>query len=537
MKNHMPLWIGLTLLISSCVGSAGPVVVVDTTFTVETAVSSVVTTSISTASEEPEVSTTTPPVPEEVPRFVPGPCVGDGLAGLAASVSYRIECGSVIALEDRDDPNGSTVSLPVAIARTSHEVPKPDPVIYLAGGGGHAHLDYAHYLIESVGDAVLVDRDFIQYNQRGAPDTDPEFSCPGYTEFLFTLASEPELDSLWTAEHRDYLAECEAALIEAGVDVTQYNSATNAADAADVALALGYEQANYYGTSYGTRLGLDLIRDYPDAVRSIILDSVYPPEVGYYTEYARSLQRAFTAVFDGCSSDLDCATMFPNLEADFYKSVDRLNADPQTVNSPFGPVSVDGGVFMDAMSVYLYSPEWIVRAPKAMDDVAQGHLGSVEKVVVGAITAPDLNWSMFYAMQCREEVPFEDWDVAVSLGADLPDQVVAHYTEGFARFHFEMCEGSASGTAAVAESEAVQSDVPALVLAGGFDPATPPYWSENAATSLGNAFFVEFPTLGHGIMRSNSCGLSIGLAFLDDPTNDPDTTCVALLPPVAFDID
>jgi len=191
---------------------------------------------------------------------------------------------------------------------------------------------------------------------------------------------------------------------------------------------------------------------------------------------------------------------------------------------------------MDAMAIYLYSPDWIGRSPGAMDSAAQGDLAPVRAVVVGAITAPDLNWSMFYAMQCREEVPFETFDDALDLSADLPTQIVDHYTHGFARFHFEMCEGSRSGTADSVESEAVKSDVPALVLAGRYDPATPPYWSEGAAEALTNATYVEFPTLGHGVMRSNACGLAIGLAFIDDPTIDLDVSCVETLPPITFDL-
>ena len=335
----------------------------------------------------------------------------------------------------------------------------------------------------------------------------------------------------------NYLAACEASLTESGVDLTQYNSATNAADARDVRIALGYDEANYYGTSYGTRLGLDLIRDYPEGVRSIILDSVYPPEVGYYSEYATTMHRAFAAVFEGCAKDSSCSARYPDLESDFYATVDRLNAEPQLVDSPFGPVSADGGVFMDAMAIYLYSPEWIPRAPQAMDAVAHGDLRPLRDVVVGAVTAPDINWTMFYAMQCREELPFEDFGQAVALGESLPAQITEHYTDGFTRFHFEMCEKSTSGIATATESVAVESPVPALVLAGGYDPATPPYWSEAAATSLGNAVYVECPTMGHGIMRSNRCGLQIGLAFLDEPAADLDTSCVDDLPAVRFAVD
>jgi pimeloyl-ACP methyl ester carboxylesterase len=542
MRNLLFSGSAIVLLLGACTATTEPDATEATSLVVQTPAvpdPSVDTSLVVETSTVPEPPSSTSAVVEqpEFPRFESGECVGDGVQALERSDSYDIECGYVIVLEDRDDEDGSTVSLPVAVARTPNPSPEPDPVIYLAGGGGHAHLDYADYFIDAVGDAILVDRDFIQYNQRGARDTLPELLCPGYTNFLFDLAADPEPGSLWTDEHKAYLADCEAALTGSGVDLTQYNSATNAADARDIRLALGYDEANYYGTSYGTRLGLDLIRDYPEGVRSIILDSVYPPEVDYYTEYASTMHRAFTAVFEGCASDSSCSARYPNLESDFYATVDRLDTEPHMADSQFGPVSVDGGVFMDAMAIYLYSPEWIPRSPQAMDRVAKGDLRPVEDVVVGAVTAPDINWSMFYAMQCREEIPFEDFEEAVALGESLPTQIAEHYTDGFVRFHFEMCERSTSGTARTIESEAVESTVPALVFAGEYDPATPPHWSEATAGSLGNASYVEFPTMGHGIMRSNRCGLRIGLAFIDDPTSDPDVSCVDDLPPVRFALD
>ncbi len=482
-------------------------------------------------------TTTTEAAALVVPRFEPDDCASPELIELSVSDTHDIECGFVVIAENRGVLDGPTVRLPVAIALTRNPDPEPDPVIYMAGGGGHNHLNYAHYLLASVGDAVLENRDFIQYNQRGAPGTDPTLECPGYTEFLFSLAARPEIDSLWTTEHDDYLVGCREALVEQGIDLSQYNSATNATDARDVRIALGYEEANYYGTSYGTRMGLALMRDHPEGVRSVVLDSVYPPEVGYYSEYANSLDRALGEVFDACAADPECAAAYPTLEAEFFAAVDRLNEEPQMVSSAFGPVSVDGGVFMDAMALYLYSPESIPLAPAAMASAAAGDFQPVERVVVGAVTSPDISWNMFYAMECREEVPFETYEDAVSGAAGLPSSIVSHYVEGFSRFHFEMCTRSLSGTADPIEAQAVSSEVPALVLAGRFDPATPPAWSEGAAASLGNATYVEFPTLGHGVMRSDPCGLQIGLAFINDPTTTPDTTCTQALDPISFNTD
>lgn len=111
---------------------------------------------------------------------------------------------------------------------------------------------------------------------------------------------------------------------------------------------------------------------------------------------------------------------------------------------------------------------------------------------------------------------------------------VPHYVDGWARFHFTMCEAWGLEAADRIESVAVTSDVPALVLAGGYDPVTPPAWSESTANALEHSFFYEFPHVGHGVMRSTECGLSMGLQFLDDPDSEPDTTCIAEMPPPQF---
>ena len=84
------------------------------------------------------------------------------------------------------------------------------------------------------------------------------------------------------------------------------------------------------------------------------------------------------------------------------------------------------------------------------------------------------------------------------------------------------------------ESRAVMSAIPTLVLAGSYDPVTPPAWGKSTAAALENAYYYEFPHVGHGIMRSTACGLSIGLQFLDDPDSEPDTSCVATMPPPDF---
>ena len=69
--------------------------------------------------------------------------------------------------------------------------------------------------------------------------------------------------------------------------------------------ALGYDQFNYYGLSYGTELGQHVMKaaaDHPNVLRSVILDSVVPPNVNFLSEIAASEDRVFGEVFAACAA-------------------------------------------------------------------------------------------------------------------------------------------------------------------------------------------------------------------------------------------
>jgi hypothetical protein len=65
------------------------------------------------------------------------------------------------------------------------------------------------------------------------------------------------------------------------------------------------------------------------------------------------------------------------------------------------------------------------------------------------------------------------------------------------------------------------------VLAGEYDPITPPAWSQLVTADLSNSSYVEFPGLGHGVSIAGECPATIMLDFLEEPTGAPDTACIA----------
>lgn len=448
---------------------------------------------------------------------------------------YTPVCGTLIVPENRAAPDGPLVRLPVMIFKSTSEAPRPDPVIYLTGGGGVNQLEAEQLTwYQSVVADVLKTRDFIFYNQRGATLTEPALACPGYEELVRELAGQAMSWQARYAEQVTFWLACQDDLLARGIDLTMYTSAANAADADDLRVALGYEQANYYGTSYGTRLGLTLIRDYPEGVRSIILDSVYPPQINYYSEYAGNAVRAFDAVFAGCHADEGCNRRHPHLETTFYQVVDALNREPETFTFTWGDVIVDGSGFMEAVYLLLYNAETIPDIPVLIDNTHAADLGFLRSMAPALAYVPDINLAAFYSIQCYEETPFDTYAHTQAKAAGLPAPVVDFYTGAFAKFHFDLCASWRVAPANAIEQAPVTTDVPALVLAGQFDPITPPAWGRSTAEALPASFFYEFPGLGHGVMRADACGRAVGLQFIDNPLTEPDTSCIQTLPAPAF---
>ena len=62
-----------------------------------------------------------------------------------ADDSQKMECGYLIVPEDRAHSTSRMVKLPVVIFKSTSSDPAPDPLIYLAGGGGGNILKYANY--------------------------------------------------------------------------------------------------------------------------------------------------------------------------------------------------------------------------------------------------------------------------------------------------------------------------------------------------------------------------------------------------------
>ena len=430
--------------------------------------------------------------------------------------------------ENRAIPNSPLIQLHVAVFLSTAEGPDHDPVMHLAGGPGSSSLDVAGYLFGQGLDAVLERRDFIFFDQRGTGHSLPRLDCPernALTPMILsgTLSGEQESQVIVDAFHR-----CRDRLTAQGIDLSAYNSAASAADVNDLRLALGYNQLNLYGDSYGTRLALTVMRDFPGAVRSVVLDSTYPLEVNLYTTLAPNAERAFDVLFDDCATDLTCNTAYPNLRTVFYNLVAQLNTNPVTVSLSVGgvnyPVLLTGDLLIDVLFVGLYNPVVTTGMPKLIYQIQNGEY-SILRNRLSLYFDTSSALGMGTSVQCAEEVPFNSGEDAYTAAQGVQPDIAAFFPQSV-QYLFTLCQDWTGVPPNPRENQPVISNIPTLILAGEFDPITPPAWGQMTASHLPNSYYYEFPGNGHWVTRSSRCALSIMLTFLDNPLNPPDASCL-----------
>jgi pimeloyl-ACP methyl ester carboxylesterase len=186
--------------------------------------------------------------------------------------------------ENRNNPNSRTLKLVYKVLKAKETDSTKAPIVYLQGGPGAATLIMEEFWANH---PLRTDRDIVLMDQRGTGES--EANCIKSKKALFTVMRQDyDIEEDYEAT-KILLAECKKTIQKEGVDLEGYNSRENAADFEDLRKALGCKKWNLFGASYGSRLGLTIMRDFPESVRSAILLGVFPPESNLFGDRVRSV--------------------------------------------------------------------------------------------------------------------------------------------------------------------------------------------------------------------------------------------------------
>jgi pimeloyl-ACP methyl ester carboxylesterase len=416
-------------------------------------------------------------------------CILDACAYAQALQSCTIEgrrgrCGEVVVPEDRATPNGRRLALRVVRLEKTGNGPAGDPVFVLAGGPGQAATSLAPWAARTFG-PILERHDLVFFDQRGTAG-DHRLDCP-LAPRTFFVPVDP--------------ARC-AARLSRSAAIRRYGTADFVEDIDAARQALGYDRIVLYGMSYGTRAAYAYARRYPTRVSAAVLVAPAPVSVPLFDSFDEDSRRSFDAIVADCLTDSQCGKAFPTLRRDAERLHETI-VDPNLV-----------------LGIRFLQYGGAAALPRLMAEAAAGNTTPLETAAEQfrqRLTA-EIAIGAHLTIMCGEDLPFGN----TSRPTTLREQFAA------------ACRDWPAAPVPDDFHEAERLSVPALVIAGEWDPITPPRLAAVAAEQFTPSHVVIVPKGGHTLEGYGKCIASIVDGFLTRGVTD--RACLSAVRRPAYEI-
>ena len=295
-----------------------------------------------------------------------------------------LRTGWLVVPENRRDPKPHPIRLPFILEKSRNPSAPKDPILFTAGGPGGSTLWAAKRRARQ---PLLDDRDLVLFEQRGTHWAKPSLEAPEVDAALRSGWGARPGNRPDPAVMRQALSAARARFESQGVDLAGYTTEESAADIADLRRLLGLSELNLYGVSYSTKLMLTVLRDHPEGIRSVVLDSLLTPESNWDEEAPANILEVLDRTLAAGVQDAKLERACADLKARFLKLAARANRRPLTlkIKSPQdgSPLTVrlDGAGLMSAVYAGLETAGSIRPTLAAMDAACKGDAQALAPMV------------------------------------------------------------------------------------------------------------------------------------------------------------
>lgn len=436
-------------------------------------------------------------------------------------IKAQVKCGKLQVLENYNKLDGEHITINFVILPAIDNNDDKTPLMFLAGGPGQAAAELASGLA-SVFYEVRKTRDLILVDQRGTGASHPLQCEDAAEQNVYALTPEDFSE--------EDIKNCLESLTG---DLSQYNSENAIRDFEAVRIALGHDQINIYGGSYGTRAGLVYLRMFPESLRSVVLDSVGPIEVPIGL-FGQSSARSFNLLLTNCQKEVNCQQAFPHLEQEFKTLLTRLEKEPAQVNIAHPRLGVQTefviskAKLLGTIRSQLYSVATRSLVPLVIHQAFLGNYMPLAGLVAQTEGGQGIYIGLLFNITCNEDYPkisesdFEH-DANNNFGGDDSHQSFK-----------KVCPLWPNYRPSETFYKPVTAKVPTLILSGNLDPVTPPSNGEYSAKSLPNSHHIIVRNAAHTVALS-TCASDIVNEFLTLLKPEQlDETCLDDIPNESF---
>jgi pimeloyl-ACP methyl ester carboxylesterase len=400
------------------------------------------------------------------------------------SLSWRacgaLECAEVEVPIDYDAPEAGTVPIALNRLRANAALPYRGVILINPGGPGVAGKPFVAASASAL-PLVLPGFDFVGFDPRGvgesgALDCALDLDIPGIYE-------EDGAEGLFVALE----AASRACAERIGALFQHVGSNSVVADVDRIREALGHEELNFLGLSYGTRLGALYAMNYPEHARAVVLDAPLPPSpdiISIVEGQFEALLTAHAAFFAACAAGtLQCPA---DAEAVFERLLAAADEDGQH------------GQFVAGWALLLTTPAGRTRLAEIMLEVAgagqqPGQPAPPPEQMTSELV-PQVNIVTNLATNCAD-------NSAAPLGVAEAEQLMATFAERSPQFASQglaaiNCSGWQLEPDPTPEIAFVPR-VPPLVIGGTQDSLTPLPWARDIAAAISGSSLLVSEHYGH----------------------------------------
>jgi pimeloyl-ACP methyl ester carboxylesterase len=436
------------------------------------------------------------PQQRTVPRIEPGDCIfqPDG--------AHKTRCGYLIVPENRAHPQGRTIKLPFIYVESNNPHKHPDPVLFTGGGPGLSSL---HPVTSIDRRALIRDRDYIAFEQRGTHYTQPNLECDGLGQAVQQAYLK---HSSVDAAVSEAIRQCRTKLTQQGIDLSAYNTDESAADIEDLRSLLHIDSLNLMGISYSGGLMMAVLQKYPEHIRSLILDSPLPEFVNIDEQELANFNEVLTSVLDAADP-----TLTPRFRA-YFTTLSNKTLSYTLKNGSTVSLNYGRNELLSILHGKIEDYDGIKELPQVIADMIGGHQDTYIKAYFdGVFSGNGAVSGMRMSVYCSDKMAFADPAIIHQQETIMPWLAGFHVNDVYQ----SLCDRWQVKPINPTTKKPFYSNIPVLLGAGGLDDACRPSFNDIIHHYFPNSQRLLFTKRQHGpLLNSLEGDIYIG-AFLNKP--------------------
>jgi len=403
--------------------------------------------------------------------------------------TVEAESGQLLVPETRANPRARMIALAFIRFRSTAQKPAA-PIVYLAGGPGASGINDFQGIPLSLLTELRSIADVIGLDQRGTGASEPHDVTCSYEQGL--PLDRPGDPDVFARIFRERMRECANAMQRRGVDLAAFTTDENADDVEALRVALGAKKLTLFAGSYGSHLGLAVIRRHPSSLERVLLfgteglDQTFklPSNVQSNLEKLAALIRV----------DSFYADSMPDLLQAIRTVTERLERQPVTVE-----VAPDISVVVGKWDLQKRVADVMGRAgamrqlPAAIHAMLSGDFTDLgqwaydyRRAISLSAMAVTMDCASFASTARLERIRRETGSAILGAAIDFPFPAI--------------CEGLNLPRLGDEFRAPLRSSLPVLFISGEMDGRTPVSNAEEVAAGFPNHQHLIVANAGHGIL-------------------------------------